>query len=371
MAVALALLLAGGAAPTQGFVEIARGELILNTIVRGTYDSNIYARRDATDDIYFSLIPELQYLRRAGRGEIDARAGVDITRFVDLSQENHEDFFGSLFVTLPTHQDSPLSGNVRLSYTERTGINEFLNRRLKTENYRADTTLLYHTSERLALRNSFGYRYQRAQDSSNIEGFHGTIGFQHEYSETLSLFIDYRLRRTTSSGEAGRPRVENIDHAIFIGGIGELGPRLTGTASVGYQHTSAKGARSEDTNLVVAATELAWEMRPRTDLTLNVSRDMDVSPNDFSAEVLNTTLGIRHRIEPKIQLNGYTGYSRFRFRGGESRRDEGIHVGAGVRYLFSDYWDAGLDYQFTDNDSTDNFANYSRHIVHASSRYSF
>lgn len=366
-----AALLAGAPAAAFGFVEIARGELILNTTLRGAYDSNVSARQDSASDVYVSLIPELQYLRRAGRGTIDARAGVDFTRFQDLSNEDHEDFYTSLDVTLPTHQDSPLSGGVRLAFTEHTGVNEFLNRRLKTENYLAEADLLYRVSERLSLRNSYGYNTQRSTEASNVESYHARFGAQHEYSETLAFFSDYRIRRMTSSGRGNQQRVDNLDHAIFVGAIGDIGPRLTGTASAGVQRTNSRGPRGADANMIVAATEVAWEMRPRTDLTLTISRDMDVSPNDFTAEMFNTTLGIDHRIEPKIELTGYTGYSRFRFRGGDNRTDEGIHLGAGAQYNFSDYWDAGINYQFTNNDSNRAFADYSRHITSLSTRYSF
>lgn len=368
----LAVMVAG-AMPvvSHGFVEIARGELILNTTARATYDSNVFARNDGDSDVYLSLIPELQYLRRAGRGTIDGRAGIDFTRFMDLSSEDHEDLYGSFEITLPTHRDSPLSGGLDLRYTEHTGVNEFLNQRLESKHYSAESRLLYRFSERLGVRNNFGYNLSRSDEASNIESYFGRLGLQHEYSENLSLFTDYRLRRITSTGRGQQGKVDNLDHAIFLGATGDLRPRLTGTLSVGVQRTDAQGARGEDANMIVAATELAWQMQERTEVTLDISRDMDVSPNDFSAEMFNTTLGINHRIEPKFDLNAYTGFSRFRFRGGDNRRDLGLHFGAGGRYIFSNYWHAGLNYQFTKNDSNRTFADYNRHIVNLSTRYSF
>jgi opacity protein-like surface antigen len=359
-------------ASLSAFWEVARGEVILHTTGRATYDSNIYAESNAQDDIYFSFIPELQFLRQAGLGTIDARTGVDFTRFADFSGENYEDFFASLNVTYPVRSGSPLSGAFTAAYTQHSGVNEYLNSRIKEDIFSIGLNTRYRFGQRLGLRNSLSYSRNNVDIFSDVEAYSGTLGLQWAYSEALAFFTDYRLRTTRSIGEgdAARSRVDNLDNAIFFGATGRLAPRLDGTASVGYQHSNARKQGSNRT-LFVTSAELAWAFLPQTDLTLGVSRDLDVSPTDQTVEASAISLGLAHRIDPKIRLDGYIGYREFSFQGGDRRSDDTFQLGAGMSYEFTRHWNAGANYDYTNNDSTRAQADYRRHVTRLYTRYSF
>lgn len=356
----------------SGFVEVARGELLLHTTGRATYDSNIYAQKDGEEDFYFSFIPELQYLRKAGLGTIDLSAGVDFTRFADFTQENYEDVFAALDVSYPVVQGSPLSGGLTASYSENSGVNEYLNTRIQSETFSAGLNTVYRFSERLGFRNSLSYTQNKVDIFSDVESYAGTLGLQWAYSPALSFFSDYRLRRarSISPDELTGEEVNNLDQAIFVGATGTLMPRLRGTASVGFQNTDARGHGSDSNNFVTSA-ELEWAIQPVTDLTLGISRDLDISPSDQTVEATTISLGLDHRIEPKIELNGFVGFRDFRFRGGDSRRDETIQLGGGLTYDFTRYWNAGAQYDYTLNESNRGAADYRRHVARLFTRYSF
>lgn len=355
----------------SGFLEIARGELILNTTAQSTYDSNIYGRSDAEGDVYFSLIPELQYLRKAGRGRIDLRAGVNVTRFLDFSMEDSEDFYGSAEVTYPVPEDSPLSGAVYAAYTEETGVNDYLNTRVRSELAAVGANTLYRFSDRLAFRNSLSYDHAGVEGFSNVESYSGTFGLQWIYSRKLSLFTDYRLRQSRSSGDnpVSGKEIDNLDQAVFFGATGTLAPKVDGTASVGYQHTIARGPEP-DTGLVVTALDLVWDWRPKTDLRLGASRDLDIAPTDESVETSRISLGLDHKVDDKISLTGSAGYYHLNFRS-TSRRDHGLLVGAGIDYIFTRYWKGGFNYDYTHNISNQTNSDYARHLARIFTRYSF
>lgn len=357
---------------TFGFFEVARGEIFLHTTTTAAYDSNIYARSEGASDFYFSLIPELQFLRQAGRGEINARAGVDFTRFLDFTAENFEDFFANLEITYPVAADSPLSGGLQAGFAEQTRVDEFLNTRVRSEQTLISLSTHYEVSERLGLRNSLGYDQTTINDFSDIKSITGMLGLQWTYSPHLDWFVDYRLRRAQSSGNEAfaQDEVENLDHALFVGATGVLAPRLTGVASVGYQQTNARGA-GPGRGLIVTHMAVAWDWRPRTDVTLTVNRDLDISPSDETVETTGALLSIRHQIDPKIGLLGRFSYRLLDFRGQNSRQDHGFIFGAEIAYLLSRYWNAGLSYDFTINDSNRTESDFTRQIIQIFTRYSF
>jgi len=372
----LAALVATGllfsAPPTFGFLEFARGELFLNTTAKATYDSNIYARSEGGSDFYASIIPELQFLRQAGRGKIDLRAGVDVTRFLDFTDEDFEDFFADLVVSYPVSADSPLSGGLKAGFAEQSRVDEFLNARVRSEQTLISLSTHYTVSERLGLRNSLGYDHTTIDNFSNIESATAMLGLQWSYSPHLDWFADYRLRRSQSGGEEsiGREEVENLDQALFIGATGVLAPRLTGVASLGYQQTNARGA-GPSRGLIVTHVVVEWDWRPRTDVTLAVNRDLDVSPSDESVETTGALLTLEHQIDPKIGLRGRLNYRLLDFRGQNSRQDHAFTLGAELAYLLSRYWNAGLSYDFTINDSNRPESDFTRQILQIFTRYSF
>lgn len=368
----LAAITLAAPASLMGFWEVARGEVVLHTTARGTYDSNVFAQTEADDDFYFSLIPELQFLRRAGLGTIDARAGIDFTRFVDFTSEDYENIFASLNISYPVSPQSPLSGGFSTAYTESSGVNDYLNTRIRQEMFSIGLNSVYKVSPRFGLRNSLSYNTTNVEIFSDVESYSGTLGAQWAYSPTLAFFTDYRLRRSRSTGadELTGHKVDNLDHAVFVGATGKLMPRLSGSASFGYQQTDARGGGS-DSSLFVTAAELAWALQRVTDITLGIARDMDVSPTDQSVESTSVTLGLTHRVEPKIELNTYVGYREFQFQGAGGRSDETFRAGAGMDYTFTRYWSAGAGYDYTDNDSSSGFADYRRHMTRLFTRYSF
>lgn len=357
--------------PLHGFYEIARGELILNTTALATYDSNIYTRSDSVSDLYFSLIPELQFLRHAGRGTIDARTGVNVTRFLDYSDEDFEDFHASLHVSYPVSPDSPLSGTFFIAATEESDVNDLLNTRVKSRTIGVGTDSLYQVSERLALRNALGFEDKSVKNFSGTQTYGGSLGIQWLYSEKLSFFTDYRLRLDESDGDdtiQGR-KIDNTNHAILFGAIGTLRPRIEGTAKIGFQRTEARADES-DQNLLLLSADLTWLWRPKTTLSLHTIRELDVSPADETVERSEIDIGATHILNEKITLTGHIGYRRLVFNISD-RTDDAFLVGTGLEYIFSRYWQAGADLEITFNSSTQSETDYDRQMVHIYTRYSF
>src|SRR5690606_29867131 len=105
-------------------------------------------------------------------------------------------------------------------------------------------------------------------------------------------------------------------------------PRLIGTASAGYQHSNARGSGS-DAGMFVTAAGLEWIYRPQTSFHLTLTRDLDVSPGDETVEETALSLGVDHRIEPKIELTAFVGYRDLEYRSGSDRRDDAFQTGAG------------------------------------------
>ncbi len=359
------------APPAGAFYEIARGEVLLNTTARGAYDSNIFGNANETPDFVLDLIPELQFLRAAGQSRIDLRGGIDIQRFLDNPSQNSEDPYTTFLLTLPVSPESRLSGNVRGSYRQDNSVNLLLNQRVFSETVNGGANGAYRLSDRIAARAAFDYINSRTRSFSTVETIGGGGGAEYRYSENLSFFTDYRLRNSRSYNlPVGAVGIENWDHAVLVGASGELLPRVQGTVSGGYQHTTVSGVTTNDSNRFIADALLLWNVQEQTDVTFTANRDVYIAPDNANVEMSTFTAGVTHRFTEKISGTGTVGYGLYDYEAG-NRSDSNYRFGAGVSYLFTRYWSASLAYDYIYNHSDLSAGRYDRQIVTVQTRYTF
>lgn len=80
------------------------------------YNDNVLAREDdEEDDVSFLVSPQARLESDWNNHALNLEAGADIARFVDRSDEDHEDYYGGLDGRLDINRDTNLSGGVNYS----------------------------------------------------------------------------------------------------------------------------------------------------------------------------------------------------------------------------------------------------------------
>ncbi len=355
----------------RSFYEIARGELFLHTRGTATYDSNVFASEDAQDDVLFILNPELEYVRRAGRVDLSVSTGVRIGRFLDLTDEHFENYYAAMSAGYPVSPGSRMGGGVSVEYSQDSTLSETLNERITRERYTGSIDTSYRINERVGLRNSLRYSRTDRTRFIRVERIEGRLGAVYFYSENLDFDLTYRLGRSTSPGTADRERRETIDQGVTVGATGDMTARVSGNASVGFLTRHVVRGEGRGRVRLIFATGLDWAARANTVVSLDGTRDVDLSPEGRTVEGTSVRLGVTQRLTPKMSGDVYTRYRLREFRGVETDRDHTYTAGAGLSYSFTRNWDGSLDYTYTHGDLERRDVVFDRHTVALSTRYTF
>jgi hypothetical protein len=360
--------------PASAFTKVGSGELIVGATARVGHDSNIFGNSigGGVDDSFFSITPELLFVKDDSRSTINGRIATDITRYGDRSDEDFENFNSSLDITLPTGQGSPLSGNIHFGFDSIKDTNLHINDRINSDTFSGSANLTYNVSSKTGLRGGFLY-----SDSQNGGGFSDTktslvtAGVQYNYSSKTGVFIDGRLRTTESDGTTS---VDNRSKGFTIGLTGELSPKLEGSISAGYQSTDARGniAGDPDSDSLIAFANLTWTPQEKTNLVLTLSSDMDVSPGDQSVETTSARIQINHDISRALSIFGGIEIRSLDFRGIlPHRKDDVSEFNGGIHYSINPRFSAGAEVSFFDSSSNVALSDYDRQVYSVFASFSY
>lgn len=312
----------------QGFVEIAHGELLFEGRAFVMEDTNIFGNETEEDDVIWAVEPALSYRRRAGRLNIDGRAGITFNRFSDFTDENSNDGFGHIDITIPTSPASPLQGSYYIDYFNGRRVDLYLSDRIDTETFSTGLEAIYDTSARTSLRAAADYAAdypdQRAKNNSRS----ATLGLGYKVRPTTTVFLDYRYRLAKSemdpvSGYA----VDREDHALFIGVSGELSPALTGRFSIGAQTSDAGPSDpSGDDDQFVANIALEWKPRSWTTVYFRGQADSPVTNAGQTVQRQAIQVGINEKIGQLWAAEGTLGYDNFDFSSAPAHTENQLSI---------------------------------------------
>jgi hypothetical protein len=416
------LLLSLPASHCFGFAEIARGALLLQTTAAATYDSYFIGTQTNDSDFYLTLSPMLRYSRSAGLSEIKASAGTSINRYDKNSGLDSEDILANASITLPTVEGARLTGDASIGYSESTVVDLFVNDRVPTKSFTAGFNLDYKLGLKMSVSDSLSYSDTTRDIYSDQETFGNDLSFSYSdflYDTTLTLSHGYT--QTMSSGEnylgADLDQVSNsysatLSRPLFgsvigsatygyrvltrsaqettIGQTDDQGsffsigirgpflprtrfPKLTSSASLSYQESRSAGINDTGGKTLTGALGLSWAARERTDISIQASRNTELTATDLTAVNTNVSLGVTERIGLATILTGTIGYQWVDFRGID--RSDAILTGRlNASRTLSKHWSLAANYEYTNvkNDQTGfqpgrfSMRDYDRHLVSAS-----
>ena len=402
-----------------GFTEIGRGELLLSTSARETYDSRVFGGVSGSDDYIFTLAPQLQYLHESCDLKLNGLAGVRVNRYANFSDLDSEDAEANVKLTLPPDTAALASGTFESSYNERTDVNYDVNRRIREKIFDARLDSLIPISLKTSLLLGGMYRHEVRNEFSDRNTREGTAGFRYmnflggsgfdltytrldvdssggnfyliplsqqsdmvtaTFSRPLydevrgSISYGYRwLRRSRAEVFGADPNTAGSVLALNLDGPflpPRLFPKLESSLSIGYQKSETPGINDLGGSRLIGTLHLAWHARERTEVLVDASRGRQLSVNDLTVLTTTGMLGIREHIGDFMTGTISGGYEQ-RDYVSLGRKDNVALGAASLNYRITKYWSADAEYRLRAANSTVTTADYSRHVVMVSATYTF
>lgn len=377
VAIAAAMTVAGfctAIQPAFGFAEVGRGKLTATARLALEYDSNIFANSSETADWSMIFTPSISYARTAGTISTNARLSVNSINFQDTGGQDTID--PSLSVTFNVDRAEKGAFAQSLSYTRQTAANESLNTRAESDEYRGVTRMDYYFSEKTGFRLNANYRLSDflSRGYNGIRSYTLGGGIVYRYSPKLTAFLtsSYNPEKAIDLGTAPVSNPSSKNYRVRLGLEGQLAPKLSGSVAVGLVRREFDLGGNTESFLLSSA--LSWSASEKTSFSLAASNDFDTSPGAESMRVLNTSLSVRHAIDPKFNVGASVGYQYSRLNqlpGPVARKDEANTMGVSATYRINDNMSLSGNYNRRISDSTLARADYTRDVVNLSATFNF
>jgi hypothetical protein len=352
------------APPAFGFAEVARGNLVATASFSAAYDTNVFANSSEVDDFVASFNPGLSYLRDVGSITTSIKAGVNAFTFADTDGQDSIDPYIKSSFNLDRAEKG--SASLSLDYARSTEANNILLARVESDEYRGSGRVNYFYSEKTGVRVNANYRLSQfnspGYNDVSSYGLGGGLIYRHSPKLTASATYDYSPEKATNRvGPLSDPTSEN--HRFKFGLEGELAPKLSGDASVGYGYRTFDNGGSDDT--VLLGVDLAWNPIQKTTFSLAASNNFDTTAGAESARVFDLVLSVRQMLTDELSASASLGYENSQIEqqpGPFSRSDEAYKLGLSFSYGINEHWSASTGLNHRISDSNLDLADYERTV---------
>lgn len=285
------------------------------------YNDNVFLENTGEDEDFIHRIQPNVIVQANLRGGLNFMMGYDmeLVAYTDLDENNyiaHRPFFHIDYAS-PT--GFYLKFDDRFVQTEDPYGSDYntygLGEQTKRTNNAADLVLGYRFGQRYGIEGSYSNfveHYDKSADKwqnrmDNILG----LSFLYNLTAKTALFGQYRFTTAdytsqndgivTDTGletwNSGNSQDYDI-HAVFFGARFAPGGKLSGEAKIGYSAKNFQndadflGRGYEDTDAFVIETNVAYQMRPRTNLSLRINRAQRGSPDREAASYIDSLIGV-------------------------------------------------------------------------------
>lgn len=353
----------------SGFIELDRGEIVLETQFGVSHDGNITGSSIGDSDTIFSVDPTFRYQLGPSRGSLSASAGVNFNRFEEFSGFDSEDFHTDFIFSAPVAAGSPLSGTVSFGYREDTSVDRFVNDRVASDTSSISLAGAYRVRPKVSVTGGISYNDRVSDLYSDIEDKFGKAGvIIHDLWQDVGLTIDYRLREQTSTGEFSGNRLDK-DDSIFMGLTGQLLPehmfnKLEAFASIAVQDVNATQGEMEFNGTIIGYNgRISWEARPTTNVDLSFSRDVNTTINDRIVKNADWTIGVNQQFNRTVTGGINAGWRQYEFLGAGNENDDRFLLAATLQFILGRNWSGQFSVSYEDSSSTRAISNFERTVI--------
>ncbi len=377
-AIAIVLALSLLCSPARALVSLNDGHDHINVIASAgtSWDSNVYANREARSDHTVNTSVVAEYTRRAGWIGVNGTVAIDSTRYNVFKSEN---FNNPRFNVEFTKQTGRTTGSLTLAAARQSRADAAVNVRSTSWNYNAGFNYKYRIANLYTLSGHFGYSFidyvANSTTFPDLATYTASVDLIRVFTTERDISLGYRFRKIETAENASYD-----DHAVNAGLSGRLISGVMGSLRAGYQVRSPHGflpfgIPQPKFSSWTASGSATYALNKRTNFTGSVGKDFSTTANDVSVDTSTASLIADFAYNSHLTLNASVTAGDSRFLGdagkvivslgpppvlGDSRHDKFLSANASVAYSLNQHLKASLGYTWFRNWSNSSFADFAR-----------
>jgi hypothetical protein len=330
----------------------------------GGYDTNLYARQDGDGDSFVSFLPSLRLFRRSSLTKFEVVADVNAVKFFKYDDEDSVDPSIKLICIYPDSEETLSSQELRAGFVQTSYANSDVGRRVR----QSDAELFWEGNVAATGKSSIQGRARLKHtdyheiDYNTNESFDVGATYNFVSNERLNLGLGYELGLSRSVPDtANSEKTNSVANEVTVRGRGEFLPKVSGRFHIGFASISYTGARESSDQDIVAGAVLDWKARERLEISSKLDRDTYFSPDGIVITRTSVALLAAQELVGGFTVLGEVeGSQSDHERENLQRRDDQIHLKAGLKYAFNDRFSAMANCTWTTQESDLSLYNYDR-----------
>lgn len=310
------------------------------------HDSNVYG---ASDNEISDGFTQALYRLTAGRIEssltqLDLTGQVESTWFFSENDANSVDGGVQLDFAFPRDRQGSY-WEARANWRSETEVERTLQDRIRREVYGLDVAGEWYPSPKLILsggalvretdRSSAGYATNR------VTRF--TLGLGHAWIPERRWFLEYSLELGESDPAGAVQSTDSRSHIVGLRVRGRILPKVTGSALVGYEHSTFTGRQDFSDSGLSGSADIRWESSPLLTVALSGRRNMEFSPSGAVTRRDTVTLSVDRMIGSAYAILLDVSPDRLDYDNAENRKDRILNLSLGLRYRQTERFYAQAD----------------------------
>jgi hypothetical protein len=369
----LALLSTISAAPVFAAPFLAIGEnaeLFLTARTEARYEDNVtFSSDNEIKDEVFEVVPGAELL--FGKNSLTKGSFKAFERLVAFSDNTNlnSDLANLVFDSKYSGAKLDLGANAsfrELNQNSRDTANATT--LVRRDTYAAGLNGEYALTEKSKV--GLAGRYDRTHYKVDpyVDQTNYTIPANYYFAVTekvdLSAGVQYR------KNEVDALNADSDDYYFNVGSRGEFTAKLSGKFNVGYNIRKPQASGADDETGLGLNAGLAYAYSPKTNLTLDISRDFGVASTAAGTEISSVMFGATTSLTASWSVSANLGYYQYDYLAG-GRTDDYIIAGLGATYAYNEYVNFEAGYTFNDNSSDSASANFSANVIRFAANFRY
>lgn len=395
----LAAFLLLGLTPLRALKETRVGRIDLSAAVSAQYDSRVFGissqslqairsgpggggvalnEIESEDDFILQFTPAVHYTHKLRWFTFSGSAGLQMTQYVKNSKKSYVQPTTTFTIDFDESLKKRISNNAKIRFDMTFDLGQSVETSVVEQDlvsysyFLVGANVRYNHSPKFGVGGGTSYSYRDYQSGSVYSGYNDVTSIPlyarafYIYSPKLDLYANYGY--TSSKGKGGSTElIDGANHSWTFGANGELTPKLSGNAQLGYSKQSYD-ARSGQSTLTMG-TNLQWTMNRKTSFGLGVDRGFSPSPQGYS--MLNTTARVsaNHRFTDDVsgQAHVSLGTVDYTYVAQPSSTMDTFGFGFSLSKTLNDHFTTSGGYNYTHLDRAGGGAasgeSYGRHLL--------
>jgi polysaccharide biosynthesis protein VpsM len=219
---------------------------------------------------------------------------------------------------------------------------------------------------KLGLGGSYTFTQYKNALFTNQKNYTVPVNYFFAITEKVDLSggLQYRQNQVSAAN------ADSEDFYFNVGARGEFTPKLTGSFSVGYILRKPEDPARDDEGSLGFKTGLDFAFTPKTNFTLDLSRDFEVGADASGLEASSIALGARSSLTAAWNVSATLSYSRFEYLTSDRTEDYYI-AGVSVGYIYNEMLNFEAGYSINSNSSTVAEAEFTANVFRIAANFRY